>query len=463
MVSSKPDRESKRTVSSKASPDSKASVPAKPNAPEEPPVVLASEPDARLLNLRRRGGSFGATTWIAGAMLLATLVVGIVVAVKLVGGGGGDTRGSGGRTGFATACDGVAQEEISIGRDATTHYSHLCFRVTEHSTVTIDATPDGSGADLQLTVALGTGKVLAEDDDTKGMDPEVVFEAEPGTYLLNVTEWGGAAPGAVRVHSSAIPIPEVSVSPLPTLGECESLSNPIIEQSGAALLASGDRFTCLHLATPAFTKIDVRANDPSSADLTLAVYAFDASGAAQFVRSVDDTFGTDPELNLDLGMGTFLIEVGAYEVAKAGAYSVYVDTTGTYFRTDAVSSGLATLLPSSCASLPSVALGVPLAISDGQPMACLTVDSPRRLVIMAATHADQDLTLEIVGFDSAGSPVSYVWADEDVFGADPNSQDPRVDLVLPAGTYVLAVDEYWGAETAHDFVLTAAPGGGPTG
>jgi hypothetical protein len=80
-------------------------------------------------------------------------------------------------------------------------------------------------------------------------------------------------------------------------------------------------------------------------------------------------------------------------------------------------------------------------------------------VIMAATHAGQDLTLEIVGFDSAGMPVRYVWADEDVFGEDPASQDPRVDLALPAGTYVLAVNEFWGEEVAHDFVLTANAAG----
>ncbi len=68
------------------------------------------------------------------------------------------------------------------------------------------------------------------------------------------------------------------------------------------------------------------------------------------------------------------------------------------------------------------------------PMACLTLDKPERLVIMAATAAAQDLTLEVVGFDSIGAPRRYVWADEDVYGEDFDSQDPRVDLRLPAGT-----------------------------
>jgi hypothetical protein len=306
--------------------------------------------------------------------------------------------------------------------------------------------------------------VVAENDDIDGLDPEVVFDAQPGTYILSVTRYRGGNPGEFTVHSSAVVIPEIGLSALPTLDECANLSGPTIQQSGAALRAAGEPFTCLSLTTGAFTKIGARANDPATTDLTLAVYAFDGAGVAQFVRSVDDTFATDPELNLDLAAGNYLIEVGAYEVGKMGAYSIYVDTTETFFRTGAVSSGLATLRPSACASLPAVTVGEPLAIGGtAQPLACLTLDAPRRLVIMAATQASQDLTLEIVGFDAKGSPVRYVWADEDVFGEDVSSQDPRTDLVLPAGTYVLAVNEYWGAEVAHDFVVTATPGAGPTG
>jgi hypothetical protein len=431
---------------------------------EEPPPGFASEPDARLWNPRRRGGSFGATTWIAAAMIVATVVVGAVVAVKLLGGNSSDAEGPGGRSGFATACDGIAHQEITIGQDATTRNGLLCFRVTERSEITITATPNGTDADLQLTVSLGTGRVLTENDDADGLDPEVIFEAQPGTYILSVTRWGGGNPGEITVHSSAVVLPETGVSAIPTLDECANLSGPTIQQSGAALRAAGEPFTCLSLTTGAFTKIGARANDPAATDLTLAVYFFDGAGVAQFVRSVDDTFATDPELNLDLAAGNYLIEVSAYDAGPMGAYSVYVDTTGTFIRTGPVSSGLATLRPSDCASLPAVTMGAPLTTDvAGEPLACVTLDSPRRIVVMAETLAGQDLTLEIVGFDSTGSPVRYVWADEDVFGEDPNSQDPRVDLVLPAGTYVLAINEYWGAEVAHDFVVTVTPRAGPTG
>jgi hypothetical protein len=139
-----------------------------------------------------------------------------------------------------------------------------------------------------------------------------------------------------------------------------------------------------------------------------------------------------------------------------GAYSLYVDTTETYFRTGAVSSALATLRPGSCASLSPLIVGAPLPFdAQESPLACLTLGTSERLVIMAATTASQDLTLEIAGFDASGAPVRYVWADDDVFGEDVNSQDPRSDLTLPAGDYVVAVADYWGEEAPHDFVLTA--------
>ncbi len=142
-----------------------------------------------------------------------------------------------------------------------------------------------------------------------------------------------------------------------------------------------------------------------------------------------------------------------------GPYSIYVDTSGTYVRTSEVSSGLATLTPASCATLPQVTIGTPLPFAAGSPKACLTLTSPRRVIIAATSRASQDLTLEVVGFDSIGAPRRYVWADEDVFGESFDSQDPRVDLYLPAGNYVIAVDEYWGAEAPHDFDITVSPGG----
>jgi hypothetical protein len=402
--------------------------------------------------------SVGPTAWIAAVLILATVVVGLFVASRLVGGSSVGATTQGGGT-FATACDGAAQKQLTIGNDATTTYGLICFRVKDHSTVTIDASPVGPATDLRLSVSLATGEVIAEADAGNRRQPTVEFEAQPGTYAVDVSRVDGLKEGSVTISSSAASLPGAPTSVLPTLDQCPTLGGATIDQSGTQARAMGEPYTCLAITAAAFTKIGAVAVDPIANDLTLAVYRFDSAGVAQFIRSVDDTFGNDPELNLDLASGTYLIEASSYSGGQVGAYSVYVDTTGTYFRTSPVSSGLATLRPSSCATLPAVTIGTPLTVgAAGQPLACLTLDAQERLVIMAATHAGQDLTLEIVGFDSAGMPVRYDWADDDVFGEDPNSQDPRVDLALPAGTYVLGVNEFWGEEVAHDFVLTVKAG-----
>ncbi len=425
------------------------------SAPSPAPKARAAGPAAYLANLRSAAASAGAKTWIAYSVLIATAIAGAVVAVTLRDGSSEDPSGLGDGSGFATACDGSAQQELAIGSDTTTVDGLLCFTVSDFSRITLSATPVDTDADLRLWVSMETGEVVAENDDTYGRDPEVVFEARPGTYFVSVAQFDGGNAGRVTLHSFAVPLAEPPSSALPTADECARLSGTTIEGSGTGTRTEGEPFTCLRLDAPSFTKIGAIADDPTTMDLTLAVYAFDESGVPQFVRSVDDTFRTDPELNVDLAPGLYLIEVTSRSGGDVGAHSVYVDTTGTYFRTGAVSSGLATLRPGACASLPAVTVGAPLSFdATASPLACLTLDAPQRLIIMAATQVSQDLTIEIAGFDASGAPVRYVWADEDVFGENFDSQDPRVDLVLPAGTYVFAVAEYWGEETAHDFVLT---------
>lgn len=389
----------------------------------------------------------------------AIVILGAIVTVLLASGRSDDAGDLGPGSAFATACDGGAQKEITLGSDITTNYGLLCFTVTEFSQITLSASPSGTDADLRLWVGLDAEGVVAEDDDTYGLDPEVVFEARPGTYFVSVSRFDGGDAGRFTLRSFAVPLVEPLSNALPSIDDCPALSAATIEDSGTGTRAEGEPFTCLTIGTASFTKIGAIADNPSTMDLMLAVYAFDESGDPQFLRSIDDTFQTDPELNLDLPAGTYLIEVTSRAGGDVGAHSIYVDTTRTDFHTGAVSSGLATLRIGACASLPSLIVDTPLVVDEtGGSLACLTLDAPQRLIIMAAAQGYQDLTIEIVGFVASGAPVRYVWADEDVFGENYDSQDPRVDLVLPAGTYVIAVAEYWGEEEPHDFILTALAG-----
>jgi hypothetical protein len=439
-----------------AKPETTAAKPetpaAKPETPAAKPETPSAEPEtAESAPTRARIGA-----WIALAVGIAVAIVGVVVVVALGRDSDDDPTGLGDGSGFATACDGEAQQEIALGSEETTVYGLLCFTVSQHSEITLGATPTGSFVDLRVWVSMATGEVVAENDDANGLDPEVVFEAWPGTYFVSVSRYEGGDPGPVTIRSSVVPLEGPLAATIPSASDCEELSGATMMGSGTATRADGEPFTCLTVGSPSFAKIGAIADDPATMDLTIAVYRFDESGTPEFVRSVDDTFWTDPELNLDLGEGAYVVEVASRAGGEVGAYSLYVDTTETYFRTGAVSSALATLRPGSCATLSALIVGTPLPFdAQESPLACLTLGASERLVIMAATAASQDLTLEIAGFDASGAPVRYVWADDDVFGEDIDSQDPRIDLVLPAGSYVLAVAEYWGEETPHDFVLTA--------
>ncbi len=401
----------------------------------------------------------GRTTWIAAAMVLATAIVTVIVAATVHTASPGAGEGPGTGPGLTGACGGAAQEEIGPNATITTTNDRLCVEVGETSSVTLGAIASSKDVDLLIEVARPNGEQVASNDDAYGDDPEVNFDADPGMYLISISRYGGGSIGVVTVYAATVPVADAAANALPTLDDCASLSAPTIEDSGTGDRAAGEPFTCLTLDSPAFTKIGAEADANAPTDLALAVYAFDDTGTPQFVRSNDDTFGTDPEVNVDLAAGHYLIQVSAHDDGALGPYSVYVDTTGTFTRTSDVSSGLATLTPSSCAALPKVVIGTALPFGSGTPQGCLTLEKPTRVVIMAATTVAQDLTLEVVGFDSIGAPRRYVWADEDVFGEDYSSQDPRVDLVLPAGSYVIAVDDYWGEAPAHDFVLTVDPGG----
>jgi len=419
----------------------------------DPPTDRAPGKASRFAGLREAAQGASKATWIALAMVVATLTVGIIVAITLKTNASGPSAEPGPDSGFAGACGGLAVEEIALNADVATGNDRLCIVVGEASAVTIGAIASSNDADLMLDVTGANGEPIASNDDTYGDDPEVSFDAAPGTYVIAVSRYGGGSIGIITVYTAAAPV-SGGAQALPSLDDCASLSAPAIEGSGTGERVAGEPFTCVNLDAPAFAKIGAEADPNAPTDLMLALYAYDDSGSPQFVRSVDDTFATDPEINIALEAGSYLIEATAHDGGIVGPYSVYVDTAGTYYRTGEVSSGLATLTPSSCATLPQVNVGSQRAFGSGTPMGCLTLDAPTIVVIKAATSASQDLTLEVVGFDSIGAPRRYVWADEDVFGEDFDSQDPRVELRLPAGSYVVAVGEYWGQDAPHDFTLT---------
>ncbi len=217
-------------------------------------------------------------TWIAVAMLVATVVMGVVVAITLKSGGAAGPAAPGPGSGLGGACDGVAQQEISLNSDANTDFNVLCFRVTEASAITLGAFPATPDVDLLLSVSRADGAPVASNDDAYGDDPEVTFNAEPGTYVATVTRFGGGLPGAITVYSAAVTLADAAANALPTLSDCASLSAPTIEGDGTGERTAGEPFTCVTLDAAAFTKIGAIADPASPTDLMIALYAYDESG-----------------------------------------------------------------------------------------------------------------------------------------------------------------------------------------
>lgn len=431
-------------------------------APKEPAAVAVSldaEYPATADAARTATGVSRVPMRVITAIAIAGViaVAGIGFAIFAIAGGGGRQGGDipGGGSGFITACDGAAKQEITIGENVTTSYDLLCFVLEESATVRIGASPRGSDADLTLTVLDANGTRLADNDDTYGHDPEVVVDVTPGTYLVVVAEYAGPLNTAVDIVSSSTPLDSPG-SALPTLADCGSLEVDVFIDSDTQARSANQTYTCIALSSGAFVKVGAQATDPS-VDLTLALYLFDPEGDPTFVRSTDDTFGTDPELSLNLEPGLYLAEVLPYGGGVMGDYTLYVDTDGTFFREGDPSTQFSQVTEADCADAPALSLGVAVPFGSGDPIGCLTLADPLRVVVHAESLASQDLTVEVIRVDG-DEPQRYAWGDEDVFGVDLASQDPRIEVTLPAGNYVIGVGEYWNSEDAHDFVLTVSRG-----
>lgn len=361
-----------------------------------------------------------------------------------------------------TSCEDGGVVEINLGVPYLDAPPVSCFTVAEETSITIGAR--GSvGSDLSLMIERIDGVFWAAADNTHGSDPGLSTIFLPGSYLITVTDWLVSPPDAFTLYSvvsdSADPWSDINAA-LPALSECGSASVPLLDTASSHMFAHASRYSCVVIGSDGFVKFGAITDEGNPADLSLAVHSFNESGRPQFINSVDNAFGTDPEMSLDLAAGTYLIEVGESTGASLGGFSMYVDAAQTYFRRGSVSTYLASLTPSDCTdgTLPALTLGSSQSLSEAKALGCVTLDTPARIVVDAASTANQDLTLEVVGFDEDGAPVRYGWADDYLWAASPDQVDPRLDIVLPAGVYVIAVSPLGGG-AGEGLTLTIALAG----
>lgn len=379
-------------------------------------------------------------------------------------------------------CTGVEAQSIELDGQVVDPQSRTCFELPEAMQVTIGAAALEPSDLISLTLLDAEGVELAAATSEPDWDPTVAMDLSPGTYVIEVAGVNTDEVPPFLLHTATFPspsggeaVPGPEILPgganLPTIESCGAdvpwlATGAPVAVTPTADAAAGDgvdvtsNFACVEVTDAVFAKVGIESPDPygeDSPDLTLAVYRM-GDDEPELIRVGDDTFGADPEVSLDLEPGTYLVEGAAWHDAHTGDFEFYYDDQASLFREGAVTAMHADLTASLCDDAPGMALGDAVTVDGEQTYTCLEVTEGGRLTIQAATLGEQDLALEVIGFNDAG-PYRLAWTDD-----NPHSQalidfDPLLDQHIPAGQWVVAVTTYYG-EPAANYDLRAVAGGG---
>lgn len=400
--------------------------------------------------------------WLAAAVLAtAAAITATVAVVELVTSSRGSDEAPVTPTSSASGtCAGTAAEVIDLDTQVVDPDPHLCFTVSEPAEVTVGAAALDTADDIALSLVDEAGGQIGEARSTAVSDPAITVVLGPGTYFIEISDHDGATPGAFLVytatfdpvHSSADP--DLSVT-LPSTDQCgETL--PWLEADRPITVSSDRALACLEVSADEFVTIGAvtPADAADDLDVQLALFS-DINGVATLVRSVDDTFGLDPEMSIDLAEGIYLVEIASWFEVDFDDVEVYYHPAGRHQRQGQVAAAHMTLDPEVCTTSPHLEVGSLLTIEGEQSYLCLDLADPQRLTVEAATLTDQDLAIELIGWDDAHTPFRIGWTDD-----NPHTQlfadfDPLLDQVVPAGQWVVAVTDYTGAP-ASDFDVRVA-------
>lgn len=410
------------------------------------------------------------------------IILGVAVAAALVVGGGalwaafalfGDGDGKtdpvivvtpSAAASDASVCDDAGVPTVPVGGDVATTSRTVCLVVDTTTELAVGAYPEGDGAqDLAMDIYTADGVYWAAADDGVTVNPEVIAVFDADTYIITVSAFGAdeLEPYALYAVAPVDTDPNVGEpgDDLPAQGECGTPGVPLVTNNGNLPLSTETRIVCFDLTANGFVKFGAQASgtvDGEDADLRLAVYQF-VDGEPKFVRSVDDTFDLDPELSVELAAGNYLVEFDTWNEAPTGEFTAYFDSDGSFFRTTPASAQFSTLTSADCSSgdLPTAEFGTTLTVSAVQePVVCVTLPRTQRVYIsVTSLGVEEDLTVEVIGFDTA-KPQRWAWNDDSLDNTDIGNTDPGFDVLLPAGTYALAVSEFYGETEVTSFEIT---------
>ncbi len=244
----------------------------------------------------------------------------------------------------------------------------------------------------------------------------------------------------------------------PTLAACGTTELPKLTASGILNLSDGQRFACIEISTPSLTRVGLESwhsGTEASPDLVFALSTWLPDGTLKHVVTVDDTFGSDPEVNMALLGGTYLIEVDAFG-QPSGDYQLYANVDKSMIRTGAASPQASGYSIEVCSDDAVLFVADPGSIHVGasitNPYICINVDALSWLTIFAESDGGaEDLTMEVLGFDQNGDAERYYFNDDALGQA--GSGDPLIEGAFPPGDYIIFIDEFL-LGTPENFTVT---------
>lgn len=354
-------------------------------------------------------------------------------------------------------CTGVEAQSIELDGQIVEPQSRTCFELTQTQQVNIGAAALEPSDLIELALFDADGEPLAAAVSEPDWDPTIGIELSPGIYVIEVSGIDSDEVPPFLLHTATFPplgedspVPGTEILPggedLPDMASCGA-DVPWLASGQPVAVSDGPagNFACIEVTESVFAKIGIESPEPygeDSPDLTLAVYRM-AEDQAELIRVGDDAFGADPEVSLDLTPGIYVVEGAAWHASATGDFEFYYDDQASLFREGEVTVMHADLDADICESAPAMSIGDTVTVTGERTYTCLEVATGERLTIQAATLTDQDLTLEVIGFNEA-EPYRLAWTDD-----NPHSQalidfDPLLDQHIPAGIWVVAVTTYFG-------------------
>lgn len=418
---------------------------------------------------------------MAGAVGIAVIVA-CAAWWTLYRGSDADAQSAPSATTNENGCDAIGAQSIELNRQVVDAPNRFCIVISEPSEVTVGAASVESSASIALELFDSSDHLLASAQSAPSKDPQITQVLEPGAYLGLVTSSTEPAP-EILVFTAVYSAPAVQPSPgddsadvasigLPNRAECGTFDTPWLTAPVRMTRTDAAPRACLTITEDSWVKLglDSTVEGTGGPDLRLSVFRYGPEGEASLLRSVDDSFGFDPEMSIDLAPGDYLLEAGAWNEATIGEPVLYVDTQQTYFRHGAPSPQSANVTAARCEDavqqwhaaqddgeqtmqgndiVPVFEPDTTLTVLIDLGTLCLEVPTAQRLTLETATLAAQDLSLEVLAFEAEGTAYRFAWTDENPYSDVLGETDPLLDLTFPAGIYTVQVSTYYGDPAAN--------------